>query len=147
MIKAWADAWVKALRSGEYKQTEGRLHRPEAITTSGCGDDDCCAPKISSEGFCCLGVLTDIVIKALPIGEWDGEGNFDTPDKDDFASSYTPEGVVEVVGLKSGGNPYLYTKTLDDGSEKKVTAAVANDEHGLTFEQIADHIEQNYADM
>ncbi len=36
--------WIKALRSGEYKQDTGSL-------------------KTSSNGFCCLGVLTDIYCK------------------------------------------------------------------------------------
>jgi hypothetical protein len=36
-------AWVKALRSGEYKQTIGRLR--------------------DKSGFCCLGVLCDLAVK------------------------------------------------------------------------------------
>jgi len=44
--------WVKALRSGEYKQTDGFLK-----------DDD---------RFCCLGVLADIVDSC----EWGNDGNW-----------------------------------------------------------------------
>lgn len=44
--------WVAALRSGEYKQATGRLRTPE--------------------GWCCLGVLTDLAIKkGLIDAEWE----------------------------------------------------------------------------
>ena len=36
--------WVEALRSGEYRQTKGYLHR-------------------NGGGFCCLGVLCDVAVK------------------------------------------------------------------------------------
>ena len=39
------DAWIEALRSGEYKQTDGQLY-----------DDDV-------NSFCCLGVLCDLARK------------------------------------------------------------------------------------
>ena len=40
MKKVWATKWVKALRSGEYKQTKGVLY--------------------NGKGYCCLGVLCKI---------------------------------------------------------------------------------------
>jgi hypothetical protein len=40
MMKTWKKKWIKALRSGNYKQTRGTLK--------------------NDEGFCCLGVLCDI---------------------------------------------------------------------------------------
>jgi hypothetical protein len=44
--------WTAALRSGDYKQTTGALRRlPEQVTLSG------------REGYCCLGVLTDLWLK------------------------------------------------------------------------------------
>lgn len=39
------DLWIEALRSGEYKQTEGQLHDPD------------------ENSFCCLGVLCDLARK------------------------------------------------------------------------------------
>lgn len=47
MDKKVKKKWVKALRSGEYEQTQGQLHKNE---------DNYLAPK----GFCCLGVLCDL---------------------------------------------------------------------------------------
>lgn len=45
MKKEWADKWVKALRSGEYKQGTGKLQQ--------------------GENYCCLGVLCKILPKEL----------------------------------------------------------------------------------
>ncbi len=45
--------WVKALRSGKYKQTTGVLKKPRG-------------------GFCCLGVLCDIPFE---VSEWAGMGS------------------------------------------------------------------------
>jgi hypothetical protein len=56
------DLWVKALRSGEYSQAEGKL---------------CYASKEDgSRSFCCLGVLADLGVKAGVIPDWVG----DTPE-------------------------------------------------------------------
>ncbi len=60
------DEWLVALRSGEYKQIQGRLHDP---------DDG---------GFCCLGVLCEVV--GLPMSE---EGYY-ILDKDGKKVSYDP---------------------------------------------------------
>ena len=52
-------SWVKALRSGEYKQGQGSLH--------------------NGVGFCCLGVLCDIEIDADWLNEystWSIDGFF-----------------------------------------------------------------------
>lgn len=45
MKKYWADKWIKALESGEYKQTKGCLRKKL---------------KDDTLGYCCLGVLEDI---------------------------------------------------------------------------------------
>ena len=44
------DIWIKALRSGKYEQTNGRLKNP-AIHSE------------ESDSFCCLGVLCDLAAK------------------------------------------------------------------------------------
>ena len=49
MKKEWADKWVKALRSGDYKQCKSTLQRGDA--------------------YCCLGVLCKIVPNKLVIFE------------------------------------------------------------------------------
>lgn len=50
MKKSIKDKWIKALRSGEYKQIKGRLKR--------------------TNGFCCLGVLCDLYGKEKNV-KWD----------------------------------------------------------------------------
>jgi hypothetical protein len=45
--------WVEALRSGEYRQTRGKLRTSK---TNG--------------GYCCLGVLCDVFQKETGVGEW-----------------------------------------------------------------------------
>lgn len=47
------EQWLNALRSNEYQQTTGRLK--------------------TDEGFCCLGVLTDLYIQET-LSEWSSDG-------------------------------------------------------------------------
>ena len=78
---------VAALRSGEYKQGYGKLHRTGA-----------------EEGFCCLGVASDVAHKfGLPV----------VRDKSDYGcesfdgeTSYMPQSVMDWYGFDSN-NPRL----------------------------------------
>jgi hypothetical protein len=100
--------WCSALRSGEYQQGRGRL-------------------RDRSNGFCCLGVLSDLYIKEK--GEtWDlleeeniytvhGEPNYLTSDVAEWAE-------------------------LDHQFYNPANVATKNDE-GWTFDRIADFIEEN----
>ena len=72
--------WVKALRSGEYNQIQGRLKR-------------------NDEGFCCLGVACEI----SGVGQWLGAG-YDT--QNDFRSNVLPGIVVDFYGLRENGGKY-----------------------------------------
>jgi len=45
------ELWVKALQSGEYKQSIGKL---------------CTIKSDGTKGYCCLGVLTDLFMKEFP---------------------------------------------------------------------------------
>ena len=108
------EMWVKALRSGDYKQTTGQLRYVSSNRTL--------------KGFCCLGVLCDI------------SGFHDWPDlsnpHDRGNLLYSPEEV------KTGDLLPLDVKgwaELEDGIGPKL--AVFNDA-GWTFEQIADIIEE-----
>jgi hypothetical protein len=94
--------WIAALRSGEYRQAQNGLR--------------------TSDGYCCLGVLCDIVdpdgwsqtnVGAYrhPLGTWDG-----------FLIS------ISALGMERIPNQY-------DLAEK-------NDSEGWTFEQISDYIEK-----
>jgi hypothetical protein len=51
-----AKKWVAALRSGEFKQTKGRLR--------------------DTKGFCCLGVACEVYRRETGNGEWDDDGLF-----------------------------------------------------------------------
>jgi hypothetical protein len=111
--------WVAALRSGEYAQATGHLRR--------------------DAGFCCLGVLTDIAVKA-GVGKWvEGrDGGFEYPDGENGVR-YTllPNGVACWAGLPTddvGCGP-----TVDIAGF--VTQLADHNDSGRTFAQIADAIE------
>jgi hypothetical protein len=127
------DLWVKALRSGEYSQAEGKL---------------CYASKEDgSRSFCCLGVLADLGVKAGVIPDWVG----DTPEASTLGirlggtANYSDlNGLIpllEWAGL-SAGNPVVGRELDPDGDEyNSIEAIHANDEREWTFDQIADGIE------
>lgn len=106
--------WIDALRSGEYQQTKGKLR--------------------NSNGFCCLGVLTDLYVKETN-QEW-------TYSKQDEKYEYLdcgftlPEKVMVLADLDEE-DPKICTE--DSGC----TLAHYNDSKGYTFNQIADLIEEN----
>ena len=126
--------WVAALRSGEYKQGIHLLRQ----------DDK----------FCCLGVLCDLHRKAHQ-----NEGEDDTvnswfptknPERDNapcFSYRYgnttsLPSVVMDWCGLRSCDPPVRRIVSFEnDHVTQDVTLALLNDQ-GLTFDQIADIIEQ-----
>jgi hypothetical protein len=69
--------WIKALKSGEYKQTTENLKR--------------------GSNYCCLGVLCDIV-KDEVNGEWDGD-IFTQGPLSEHVSLMPPQEVYSFVGL------------------------------------------------
>lgn len=98
--------WVAALRSGDYLQTIGALR--------------------NNSGFCCLGVLCDLVMPKA----WD-ERDFGSFVFDDGATAFPSENALKAAG---SAPPY------DD--HPFWTLASKND-HGATFSDIADYIEAN----
>jgi hypothetical protein len=153
-------AWVKALRSGEYKQTTGALRRSSSTETM-------------PEGYCCLGVLCDIAIKQpelsdakLPTLAWeaprlDGSGLADyltwprmaDPTDLHHESAMPPHNIAMWAGLDDGNDwgvaADIAGPDLDEtnyGSDGRVSLAALNDSEGWTFEQIADAIEKEYID-
>lgn len=115
MKKSIAMKWVNALRSGKYKQGEmGYL-------------------KDSEGGYCCLGVLCEVVgQEAKP---WDDGGN-------ETASPL----VQKLSGLKTDcGNLFGDNTSLaglnDDGYEEN------HHKCRLTFDEIADIIQINWKDL
>lgn len=132
------DLWLKALRSGEYRQTQGKL----------CGDNK----------HCCLGVLTDLYVKS-EVGKrngarWEEKKGYDykylefTSDKmllndDGVGRNYhedcvLPDEVQEWAGLEDS-DPTLINE-LSDGCNVPYSCCGLNDS-GSTFDEIADYIE------
>lgn len=102
--------WCEALRSGKYKQANGRLRK---------GDK-----------FCCLGVLCDIYKKRQKRGRWrDGLFSVGTTKDEQYV---LPESVIKWAGLLDNDNPQnpsihgTPTKTLgshnDDGDNFRAIA-------------------------
>jgi hypothetical protein len=108
-------AWVRALRSGRYKQTKSALARTNNDGT----------PK----AYCCLGVLCDLAAKKKIVGDVQLNGKrlaFDGNTQD------LPLSVVNWAKMHD---------TLGGLDNELSSLAEAND-NGKKFKQIADIIEQ-----
>lgn len=106
--------WIAALRSGKYKQGKNALHR------------------ISSDEWCCLGVLCDLTSDRLGVsrsnlGEYETFGCCD---------SVPIASIVEAIRLYNT----LGSTLFDKGTASLVDL---NDVHGSTFPEIADILESN----
>lgn len=116
--------WVKALRSGKYKQGRGFLCHYER--------------NAQEPSYCCLGVLMDLVAKRLGYCK---ETHPETPivdfrrDHRTFASSALLEDVVVLIDLIDGFG------FIERGARWPSLAAMNDD--GASFDEIADMIENN----
>ena len=104
--------WVGALGSGDYPQIEGYLR--------------------TENGFCCLGVLTDLYIKEKGLA-WVTDPEIEHVKRFPFGIDpyFLPREVQEWAGLPNE-QPECKGKPLSEW----------NDEDGLSFKEIADLIEQ-----
>jgi len=112
------ELWVKALRSGEYKQTQHFLN--------------------CDRGFCCIGVLADLYIKETNEGHWQ---QTTTPVDgvtplvfNDVNASILPVEVMEWAGLV---NELIVTS-----EHGKVSFYELNDSLRLSFVEISNIIEK-----
>jgi len=114
--------FTAALRSGEFEQGRGRLR-------VGKGDD---------ATYCCLGVATIIAHRnGCPISDEELEDIL-------LKDSNLPDAVMEFYGLDSP-NPGLKRLVPDPTCDRPMTSAIgANDDHGWTFDVIADAFERTY---
>lgn len=117
--------WLKALRSGEYKQTVGVLHK-------------------KGGGFCCLGVLTDLYLKEKGIEDgWVGEDRGDecqvklTKSGEHDFENLLPSKVASWAGLKGQDNPVCGDFSLAEWNDGEGGAT------RKTFKKIADLIEKH----
>ena len=117
--------WLEALRSGNYKQTTGVLK--------------------NDEGFCCLGVLCDIMDNSKWSGTLDPDGDayfymFSNGKEEltDINSKVKDSlGLLKTVTVSYEDNYASYQDTIGQVLIDK------NDSIGASFEDIANYIEQN----
>jgi hypothetical protein len=130
MRKAVRDAWVAALRSGEYQQTIGALSRKNADDT---------------RGYCCLGVLCEVARK-------DGLGIEIVEDHDtrlyDGVSGELPDSVAEWAELTYGvyqldQNPILGDHDAAEWNDGYDYDEETGEESRASFAEIADLIEEH----
>jgi hypothetical protein len=118
--------WTDALRSGEYEQGKGGLRE---------------------NTYCCLGVLCEIA-REDGIGDWDERSEatgYAFSCTEDSDGAHLPEEVWRWAGISfipedevvNGGDPVL--EISESGST--LSCVSANDTYGLSFEEIADLIE------
>ena len=115
-----AKKWVKALRSGEYKQGKYALCNP------------------LTDKYCCLGVAADLYVKEVGDIPVEDSGDLRAYDGRDV---YPPPAVVEWVGLKDNSGRYVKPGEEVTPLGGITSLAYNNDEDGFSFDQIADIIE------
>lgn len=117
-MKEYPEAWIKALRSGQYKQCTGQL-RKEFI--------------INEYGYCCLGVLCDIVdhTKWCAINSWDRQSTTSIPITIVKLLDISLEGMLPFTGRNCSARETL----------------MGLNDRGFTFDQIADLIEYFWSEM
>lgn len=119
--------WLKALRSGTYKQGRSRLRRGDM--------------------FCCLGVACDVYRKTTGKGTWfayaEGRGMYEfraTRRTPNIQSLSLPAIVSKWFGFGGDDDPMLIDATM---TKEATTCSTAND-RGARFKKIADRIERRY---
>jgi len=133
MKKKIADRWVKALRSGKYKQGIGYLNKDNK--------------------FCCLGVLCDLATKSKSINI---QTKFDTNTKSiyneniisdhrifcyyDKELALLPQKVKEWAGMRN------INGVFESNNKTEYCLTELND-NGKSFKQIANIIEKNYKNI
>lgn len=125
-------ALVSALRSGDYQQAQGFLHRIDV-------------------GHCCLGVACDLYRQRTGIGRWVsalcGDNSiFETPgkylDSDiERSSADLPGAVREYFGFKSSNGSFF--DLSEEDNEGPAYSLVELNDSGASFRTIADNIEND----
>ena len=114
--KELRQAWIRALRSGDYKQGHDYLKN---------GDD-----------YCCLGVLCDVITKNPSVGPGAVAGSVSAL----FHCERTlPLDVCDVLGVTPNPDTGIEGRGIHDGN---LSLANLNDS-GFTFDEIADIIDSH----
>jgi hypothetical protein len=127
MKKKIAKKWVKALRSGKYKQGQEVLHN------NYCGKDT----------YCCLGVLCDLYQqdrRSKKKKMLDVENAWDTFAYDG-EDTHLPDAVREWAGMKTNDGNW------DALDEKRSNLVYLNDAKRKSFKRIANIIEKNVENL
>lgn len=150
MDKTIMKKWVKALRSGKYKQGRGTL---------------CQVDKKGNESFCCLGVLCDLYNKdrkakkkkGLTVERTPNDGWADgSLSKAEFITMYDDvDGTLpDVVAHWAKFDEWNYEGTFGgaDGLHDGIRSLVSLNDGGdgfkpKSFKQIADIIEEHYEQL
>lgn len=121
-LTPYQQKWVDALRSGEYKKGKGRLKIKHE-------DGECF--------HCCLGVAQELFgQEKIRMIKRDGEDIF-TSNRE-----YPTNDVVDILDLRDHKATISPNQTFYEETGYSQSLSTAND-RGLSFEHIADFIEQN----
>ncbi len=118
------DRWIPALRSGDYVQGHGAL-------------------RSQDDRYCCLGVLTDLLVQDGLIPAWDLFQDDEGPPTYavDGERHYLPTQVRDAIGTQ---NMMAFERL--SGPDDGVTLVELNDAASCSFADIADVIEKTLAD-
>lgn len=128
------DKWIKALRSGEFNQAEGLMY------------------KAASNGFCCLGVLE--AINGADKSSMDGVvvngkslywlPTTKTVNLLNLPQEYVEMGSSETSSVCVKANQENQKEKYEMKNNGTISVTVLNDGLGLTFNQIADRLEETF---
>ena len=113
--------WVAALRSGDYPQARGTLHRLRDVKSFNLDAE----PTISKAGYCCLGVLCSVLELKQHVNPLIPTATFQYAD------------IICLTEL-----PKKLEEDLNMDSEETAYLIHLNDILKLDFEEIADYIER-----
>lgn len=125
--------WIDALLSGEYEQGKGVL----------------CRSEDGKKEWCCLGVLTDLAVKAGIVMEIK-MGDSDDPKNQnavffDGAHEKLPVKVQEWSGLETDLGEYSYEDVNIDDEDIVIEQTLAEDnDNGSTFKELVSIIESYF---
>ena len=111
--------WVEALRSGKYQQIVGKLRGPLA----------------NGYGYCCLGVLCEVAKPLI------SDRDLSYLEENLENGAYPPEIVLEHLIVEGKRDISISAVGLN---EKLYAVYTLNDDLGMTFDQIADLLEQTH---
>jgi len=120
------DRWIKALRSGEYKQTRGALRKSNG-----------------EPSYCCLGVLCNIYLSDGNNVTWGQDDEFYYPEGGGSSAYKRIRGILPSVVMQWAG--LNDSKAQFRGGEAYTDSTLAGvNDNGKSFEEIANIIEEKF---